>query len=73
MLKSIAAVIAAAAIAGMVTLLSAGNAPVDAGPVAKPVEAAVTQTCIPQPWPYPNTCGGAPINIRLVRTERAVR
>ena len=73
MLKSIGAVITAAAIAGVVTLLSAGNAPVDAGPVAKPVQAAATQTCTPQPWPYPNTCGGAVVNIRLVSTDRTAR
>ena len=70
MLKSITAVIAAATIAGVVTMLSAGNAPVDAGPIAKSVQGAATQTCAPQPWPYPNTCGGAPINIRLVSTDR---
>jgi len=73
MLKSITAVIAAAAIAGVFTLLSAGNAPVGAGPIAKPVEAAAAQTCAPQPWPYPNNCAGAPLNIRLVSTDRVIR
>ena len=70
MLKSIAAVFAAAAIAGVITLLSTANAQVSAGPIAKPVEAAASQACTPQPWPYPNTCAGAPLNIRLVSTDR---
>jgi hypothetical protein len=70
MLKSIAAVIAAAVIAGVFTLLSAGSSQVDAGPVAKPVEAIVSRSCTPQPWPYPNTCASAPVSIRMVTTDR---
>ena len=38
MLKSISAIVAAAAIAAAFTLLSAPTAHVDAGPVAKPIE-----------------------------------
>jgi hypothetical protein len=71
MLKSITALMAAAAIAGVVTLLSATNAPLDAGPLAKPAEAAL-KACIQQPWPYLN-CVGTPLgnpHIRLVTTDR---
>ena len=71
MLKSITALMAAAAIAGVVTLLSATNAPLDAGPLAKPAEAAL-KAFIQQPWPYLN-CVGTPLGnprIRLVTTDR---
>ena len=71
MLKSITAVIAAAAIAGVLTLLSATNARLDAGPLAKPAEVAL-KACIRQPWPYLN-CVGTPLGnprIRLVTVER---
>jgi hypothetical protein len=69
MLKSITAVIAAAAIAGVLT--SATSARLDAGPLAKPVEAAL-KACSQQPWPYLN-CVGTPIGnprIRLVTSDR---
>jgi hypothetical protein len=71
MLKSIAAVMAAAAIVGVLTLLSATNARLDAGPLAKPAE-AVLKACTQQPWPYLN-CVGTPLGnprIRLVTTDR---
>jgi hypothetical protein len=71
MLKSITAVMAAAAIAGVLTLLSATNARLDAGPLAKPTEAAL-KACTQQPWPYFN-CIGTPLGnprIRLVTTDR---
>ena len=42
MLKSISAIAAAAIIAGIFTLLSAPAAKVDAGPMAKPIETAMT-------------------------------
>jgi hypothetical protein len=58
MLKSITAVMTAAAIAGVLTLLSATNARLDAGPLAKPTEAAL-KACTQQPWPYFN-CVGTP-------------
>lgn len=70
MLKSIFAVMAAAAIAGVMTLLSATSARLDAGPLAKPAE-AVLKVCIQQPWPYLN-CVGTPLGnprIRLVTTD----
>jgi hypothetical protein len=69
MLKSIAAVLAAAAIAGVVT--SATGSRLDAGPLPAPVETAL-KTCTQQPWPYLN-CVGTPIgnpNIRLVNIDR---
>ena len=71
MLKSITAVMAAAAIAGVLTLLSAPSARLDAGPLAKPAEAAL-KACTQQPWPYLN-CVGTPLGnprIRLVTTDR---
>ena len=71
MRKSISAVMAAAAIAGMLTLLSATNARLDAGPLAKPAEAAL-KACTQRPWPYLN-CVGTPLGnprIRLVTIDR---
>ena len=71
MLKSISAVMAAASIAGMMTLLSATNARLDAGPLAKPEEAALN-ACTQRPWPYLN-CVGTPLGnprIRLVTIDR---
>jgi len=67
MLKSIAAVMTTAAIAGVLTLLSAPSGRLDAGPLAKPAEAAL-KACTQQPWPYLN-CVGTPLGnprIRLV-------
>ena len=71
MLKSICAAMVAAGIAGMLTLLSATNARVDAGPLAKPQEAAL-KACTQRPWPYLN-CVGTPLGnprIRLVTIDR---
>jgi hypothetical protein len=71
MLKSITAVLAAAAIAGVLTLLFAPGAPVDAGPLAKPAEAAI-KACVNQPWPYLH-CVGTPFGnprVRLVTVDR---
>jgi hypothetical protein len=71
MSKSITAVMTAAAIAGLLTLLSAPNARLDAGPLAKPTEAAL-KACTERPWPYLN-CVGTPLgnpHIRLVTTDR---
>jgi hypothetical protein len=69
MMKSIAAVLAAAAIAGVLT--SATTSRLDAGPLPQPVEAAL-KACTQQPWPYLN-CVGTPLgnpHIRLVNAER---
>jgi hypothetical protein len=71
MVKSVSAVLAAAAIAGVLTLLSATNARLDAGPLAKPQEAAL-KACTQRPWPYLN-CVGTPLGnprIRLVTIDR---
>jgi hypothetical protein len=70
MLKTITAVMAAAAIAAVVTVLSAPS-PVDAGPMAMPVETAM-KACVNQPWPYLHCIGtqfGNP-KVRLVSSER---
>jgi hypothetical protein len=71
MLKSLTAVMAAAAIAAVITLLSAPAAHVDAGPLAKPIETAMT-TCAQRPWPYLRCVGTEFSNprIRLVTSER---
>lgn len=71
MLKSIIAVMVAATIAGVLTLLSAANGPLDAGPLEKPAEDAL-KACVRQPWPYLN-CVGTPLGnprIRLVTSDR---
>ena len=71
MLKSISAIVAAAAIAAAFTLLSAPTAHVDAGPVDKPIETAMTN-CAQRPWPYLR-CVGTEFGskrVRLVTTDR---
>ena len=70
MLKSSTAVMIAAAIAAAFTILSA-PAPVDAGPLAKPAEAAI-KACTQRAWPYLH-CVGTPFGnprIRLATDER---
>ncbi len=70
MLNTIPAVMSAAAVAALVTALT-GPSPVDAGPMAKPVEAAM-HSCVNQPWPYLHCVGtqfGSP-KVRLVSVER---
>jgi hypothetical protein len=73
MLKTISAILTAAAIAAVVTIFSA-PAPVDAGPLAKPAEATL-KACSQRPWPYNNCAGTAVINphIRLVTTDNLAR
>ena len=69
MLKTATAIITAAAIAAVVTLLSAPTA-LDAGPLSKPDETAL-KACTQQAWPYLN-CVGTPLGnprIRLVTTD----
>ena len=51
MLKSISAIVVAAAIAAAVTVLSAPAAKVDAGPIAKPAETAMTRLRRSAPGP----------------------
>lgn len=71
MLKPISLILAAAAIAGVITLLSAPSGPLTAGPLAKSDEAAL-HACAQRPWPYLNCVGsrlGNP-HIRLVTTDK---
>jgi hypothetical protein len=70
MLKTSTVIMTAAAIAAVVTILSA-PAPVDAGPLAQPAETAL-KACTQRAWPYLNCVGtefGNP-RIRLVTVER---
>jgi hypothetical protein len=71
MLKSSTAVMVAATIAAVVTVLSAPAAPVDASPLPKAQTAPMTE-CAERAWPYLR-CGGTPYgnpHIRLVTSER---
>jgi hypothetical protein len=70
MLKMLTAIMTAAAIAAVVTVISAPG-PVDAGPLAQPNE-AVLKVCTQKAWPYLNCVGTAVGNprIRLVTTDR---
>jgi hypothetical protein len=72
MLKFIvSAVLAAAAIAGAFTILTAASDRLDAGPLPEPVQTTL-HTCTQQPWPYLNCVGtslGNP-HIRLITVER---
>jgi hypothetical protein len=53
MLKLLSAVVAAAGIAGVLTLLpGAPSAPLSVSPPAKPQQ--VSDTCVDRPWPYLN-------------------
>ena len=74
MQNSATAIMIAAAIAAAVTVLSAPIAPVDAGPISKPAEAAM-KACNNQPWPYLHCVGTQFGNrrIRLVSADRFVR
>lgn len=64
-------VIAAAAIAAVVTLLTSTSAPLDAGPLSEPAQATL-KTCTQRPWPYLNCIGTAvgDQRIRLITTDR---
>jgi hypothetical protein len=71
MFKFTYAVLAAAAIAGVITLLTATSGSLDAGPLPASTEAAL-KSCTQRPWPYLN-CVGTPLgnqHIRLITTER---
>ena len=71
MLKTIAAIVAAAVIAGAITILSAPIADVVANPLPQPAVDAIT-ACKQQPWPYLNCVGtkfGNP-HVRLISLER---
>ena len=62
------AVIAAAIIAALITLLTSTSDRLDASPVAEPVQEAM-KACTQQPWPNLN-CVGTPYgnpNIRVIK------
>jgi hypothetical protein len=71
MLKTLTAILSAAAVATVFTILASPSGPVDAGPLAKPAEATL-KSCVQRPWPYLNCVGTSVGNprIRLVTTER---
>jgi len=72
MLKTIAAIVAAAAIAAAITVISAPIGDVVASPLPKPAADAM-KACNDQPWPYSNCVGtqfGNP-NVRLIAIDRA--
>ena len=73
MLKSITAIISAAAVAGFVTLAFAPTSPVDAGPLEKPAEATL-KACSQKAWPYLNCVGTTVGNprIRVIAIDRQV-
>jgi hypothetical protein len=69
MLKTATAIITAASIAALVTLLTAPD-PVGAGPLPQTTETALKE-CSQRSWPYLN-CVGTPLGnprIRLVTTD----
>ena len=71
MLKTIAAILAAATIAATITRLSAPITDVVASPLPKPAADAIT-ACKQRPWPYLNCVGtefGNP-HVRLISFER---
>ena len=71
MFKLTYAVLAAAAVAGTFTFLTAASGRLDAGPLPSKTEAALKE-CTQRPWPYLN-CVGTPLgnsHIRLITTER---
>jgi hypothetical protein len=73
MLKSTTAVMAAAFLAAVVTLLSLPGAKVDAHPALLP--AAAAPACAERPWPYLNCVGTSYSfsHVRLVTTDRLGR
>ena len=71
MFKFTNCVIAAAAIAAALTVLTGTSARLDAGPLAEPARKTL-QACTQRPWPYLNCVGTSLGNprIRLVSSER---
>lgn len=70
MMKTIAAIIAAAAIAAIITVISAPIGDVVASPLPKP-SADASAVCNQNPWPYVNCVGTELRNsrIRLIRID----
>jgi hypothetical protein len=74
MLKAIAAIVAAATIAAIITVISAPIGDVVASPLPKPAADAIA-ACKQNPWPYVNCVGtefGNP-RIRLIRIDNPSR
>jgi hypothetical protein len=74
MLKSLAAVMVAATIAAVITVLSAPTSDVVASPLPQPAADAIT-ACKQRPWPYLNCVGtefGNP-HVRLISIDRAAQ
>ena len=71
MIRTISAILTAAAIATIFTVFLTPPGPVDAGPLATPAEVRL-KSCVPRPWPYLNCVGTSFGNqrIRLVTTDR---
>ena len=72
MLKSVAAITVAAAIAALITITSAPTADVVASPLPQPAADAIS-ACKQRPWPYLNCVGtefGNP-KVRLITIDRA--
>jgi hypothetical protein len=73
-LKAFAAIVAAAVVAGGITILSAPVGDVVASPLPPPAAEAIT-TCKQRPWPYLNCVGtefGDP-RVRLISFDRPTR
>jgi len=71
MFKLFYAVVAAAAVAGVLTFLTSTSDRLDAGPLSASTE-AVLKDCTQRPWPYLN-CVGTPLGnpkVRLIATDR---
>ncbi len=74
MLKTIAAILAAATIAAAITVVSAPIGDVVASPLPKPAADAIT-ACKQRPWPYLNCVGtefGNP-HVRLISIDNPTR
>jgi hypothetical protein len=71
MLKTLSAILSAAAVAAVITVASMPGATVDAGPLPEK-SAATLKSCVERPWPYLNCVGTEVGNkkIRLITTER---
>jgi hypothetical protein len=71
MFKLIYAVVAAAAVSGLLTFVTSASDQLNAGPLSASTE-AVLKDCTQRPWPYLN-CVGTPLGnpkIRLVTSDQ---
>ena len=70
MVKITNAILAAATVAALVTLLTGSSGRLDASPMPEPMQSAI-KVCSQQPWPYQN-CVGTPYGnprIRLIEIK----